>query len=132
MICSVRGLAILLATAYGSLTIVTAAGVLVAGVFQCYGGCGEDAESPAWYGVAVPVLGLACAVAGLLAVGLAFAGARPGLIALGAHAGLVVAAGVLVSEFFRVDEVVLWGMLVLGAGGALNYVLRRHARSISP
>ncbi len=126
-----RALAVVLAVAYGALTVVTAAGVLVAGVFGCYGSCSEEVEnSPAWQGIAVPVLGLACAVTGLLAVGLAFAGRRSGLIAFGAHAVALVTAGVLVTDFFRVDEVVFWGALVLGAGGGLNYVLHRRAQDV--
>lgn len=121
-----RAFAVVLAVVYAALTVISAIAAGFSLMFVCTGECGPEAVVTAetWQVYAIAALALASAVAGLLAVGLAFADRGPGLAALGAHAVTLVLGGVVMVEIgqLKVGELILGLLLILGTGAALNYV----------
>jgi hypothetical protein len=127
---SVRVVVQLLALAYVLLTLFAGVYLFYSGAFNCWESCTEDGwtnSSDSWQWNALMVLAVLCVLAGLAATGLLLGRKRRAATsALAAHAlVLAVAAVPLVKLTFRIDEAVLWFVIVLGPGVAL-WVLERR------
>jgi hypothetical protein len=124
------------ALAYLALTLWAAFWIAVWGVFGCYEDCLNEGEwwdhYDAWQWDALVVLALAGALVGLVAVAASFWNWRAGAVLVGIDGAiLAVAAGFLLqTPHFTTRMVVVWSVLVVGAGIFLVLVRRARAQSL--